>query len=105
MNGEEDDTVEEMKKKRETENKNRMIYDGSKVNLHNIRATDLPNNKDIIMPDPVNIKKELEIQSQGEAHVDVIKEYLKSHCDTKGVVKNSNNMTDSERRGRKLIEE
>ena len=43
-----------------------MIYNGKRINMYNIRATDLPHNKDIVLPKPVEIKKELEIQLQRE---------------------------------------
>ena len=66
MSGDCEMDPEELRSKRHEENKLRMVSDGKKVNFSNMRATDFPQNKDLIVPQPVRIKDELRIQSQRE---------------------------------------
>ena len=51
------------------------------------------------------IKKELEIQSQRQNHIDTVKDYIRKNCDRKGEIKDGENLTASEKEGKRQIEE
>ena len=57
------------------------------MSLSRVRATDLPTNKVIVIPDPVDIREEVRIQAQKDIHMDVVREYMKTNCDKDGNVK------------------
>ena len=69
MGGDEDESPEEIRIKRDRENREREISNGSRISLHYIRATDLPHNKDVIMPGPAEIRQEIKIQKQISDHI------------------------------------
>ena len=73
--------------------------------MTNLRATDLPHIKDINMPGPAPIAEEIEIQSMKEKHVNTVRKYVNHHCDLKGVIKGSQNLTESEIKGMKQIKD
>ena len=56
MRDEKDETPAEIREKRDKENREKAIFNGHRISLHNIRATDLPHNKDVMMPGPAEIR-------------------------------------------------
>ena len=103
MSGDSDMTCQQMRDERDRANTERMIYDERRIKFANLRATDFSSNKDIIMPGPVKIRDELIIQQKKEKHIDTVKEYMLTNCDRKGVINQSENLTDRERKGRDQI--
>ena len=73
--------------------------------MANLRATDLLHYKDVNMPGPAPITKEIEIQTMRERHINTIKGYVNHHCDVKGVINGSQNLTESEIKGMKQVRE
>ena len=51
------------------------------------------------------VKDELRIQSQREAHIDTVKQYMGNHCDRRGTMRGSENLTDTEKKGMKQLQE
>ena len=81
-----------------------MICDGKRIDFTNVRATDLPHNKDIQMPGPVEINQEIRIQSQRENHMKTVRNYMTVNCDKKGVIHDSEILTEVEKEGKSQIE-
>ena len=78
-----------------------MLCNSERVNLYNLRATDLPSNKDLQMPGPAPIANELEIQSCHETHINTVRKYINHKCDLKGVIRGSEILTKIEIEGMK----
>ena len=57
---------------------------------HNMRVTDLPSNKEIILPDELPEVEEAGLRAFGTEMMEVAKKYVKEHCDQGGNVKESN---------------
>ena len=96
-----DSTPDQMRDERDRENRERLICTEERIDFSKIRATDLTQNKDIIMPGPVEIAEEVKIQTQKECHMSVIRNYMNSNCDKDGNIRESENMTKSELQGPK----
>ena len=65
----------------------------------------MPHNKDIVVPDPVEISEEVKIQANRNIHVNIVRNYMNEFCDRKGTVRDSQNLTEKEIEGRKQIRE
>ena len=98
-------TPEELRNERDKENRERVICNQERVDFTKARATDFNQNKDIVMPGPVDIREEVKIQAQKDIHMDVVREYMKTNCDKDGNMRRSENMTKSEIEGRRQIRE
>ena len=61
---------DEIREERHQSNMDRRLYDGERISYYRIRANDLPNNKDLMVPGPVNIKREMDIQNKRSVHQD-----------------------------------
>ena len=54
---------------------------------------------------PAPIANEIQIQAMKERHVNTVNRYVNHHCDVKGVMKGSQNLSESELNGMKQIRE
>ena len=80
-------TLEELQKE---EIEEREIVKGNKVNMNNIRVTELPGNKDVILPDDRSDSIEAGLAAFKQEILVVAKNYIENHCDSKGNIKESN---------------
>ena len=55
------------------------------------------------MPGPVEIRNEIRIQDQRDIHMTAINQYVSTHCDNKGMIKQSENLTERECKGKSQI--
>ena len=53
MNDEKELSSYKIRKNRDRENRERSVCDGKQMTLYNLRATDLPYNKDVVISGPV----------------------------------------------------
>ena len=103
MSGDSELSPDELRDLRDEQNKIRVVCNSERVNMTNLRATDLPHNKDVNMPGPAPISEEIQIQAVREWYVNTVRKYVNDHCDAKGVIKGSQNLTESEFKGMKQI--
>ena len=89
----------------EEERKNTQVYNKQEgiLKLANMRVTDLPTNKEVILPDERPNKVEVGLQSFGAEIMEVARKYIKENVDSSGNVKVSN-LSQKQEAGLKDIE-
>ena len=70
-----------------------------RVDMTKVRATELPSCKDMIMPGLAGIRDKIVIQTEIQSYMDTLDEYLCNQCDSKGVIKESEVLTEKEKAG------
>ena len=70
-----------------------------------MRAMDLPRNKDLMMPGPVGLKDEIEIQNVMGSYMESLESYMQTYYDNKGVIKQTEVLTKQEKAGLVEIKE
>ena len=80
-------TLDEVQEEERVEGK---IVTGNKVNLNNIRVTELPGNKEVVLPDDRADKVESELAAFKQEIMVVAKQYIEQNCDAKGNIKENN---------------
>ena len=68
-----------------------------------LRATDFPTNKDLYMPGPAPLRKELDIQTKRLDRMKAVDEYIRENCNYLGEMNENQVLTDKEELGRKEI--
>ena len=53
----------------------------------------------------IYISDEIKVQTQRENHIETVKEYMNTHCDLKGNVRDSMNLNDMELKGMRQVKE
>ena len=93
------DNPSDLRKERDREYLERRPCTKIRVDMTKVRATDLPACKDMMMPGPAKIRDELVIQTEIQSYMDTLDEYLHRQCDSKGVIKDSEVLTEEEKAG------
>ena len=88
-----------MRKERDRDYLERRPCTKIRVDMTKVRATELPSCKDMMMPGPAKIRDELVIQTEIQSYMDTLDEYLHRQCDSKGVIKDSEVLTEEEKAG------
>ena len=101
--GEEPISNDRLRKEKDREYRERKLGFNGKIDMSTIRATDIPTNKDLYMPGPAKLRKEIEIQTTRLDRLETVDKYIKEYCDSDGIMKGSQVLTDQEEKGRKEI--
>ena len=96
-------TPDELRRQKDEEHRRRRPFTAEVIDLAKVRCTDLPGNKDIMMPAPASLREELKIQGRMQEYLDVVNQYLNSECDSRGMPRDGSNLTPAEKAGRDEI--
>ena len=98
-------TTEPLRLNRDIDFDKRQIVNGERIKFANQRPTDMRFNKCLDLPDPIDEDQKAQILHQKHSTKKIAQQYIKDHCNQRGVIKGSTNLTDEELKGRAEVKQ